>query len=335
MKTKVAITFDTEFSIAGAFADPANRKPVGPQCVLCEVNGKSHGLGFILDTLATSGVRATFFVEVFNSYYFGDEPMHGLASRIKAAGQDVQLHLHPCWTYFKDPDWKNRLAEDPPTDHMHSRPVEQLADWLADGVGIFERWQLGRPLALRTGSMMADRAVYRAMERVGLRMASNIGLALYRPDEPELHLFSGMHQVGDVTEACLLTYVDFGFGSHSHYRTLTITGASWEETRTLLLRAHESDVESVVILTHPFEYVKYSRVDFSDAVPNRINQQRLAALCRFLRANSDRFEAATMSDLAALPAPARPSPNVVLRVPPTRTLGRMLENGLNTRIRAL
>src|SRR5262245_41282220 len=301
VKTRVLITIDTEFSIAGTFADPANRKPVGEQAVLCEIDGKSHGLGFILETFAASGTRATFFVEAFNSYYFGDEPMRALASRIKAAGQDVQLHLHPCWTYFCNPDWKDRLKVDPPTDHMHGRSVEQLTRWLSDGIAIFERWGLGRPLALRTGSMMADLSVYRAMERVGMRMGSNIGLALYRPPDSELHLFSGIHQVGEVTEACLLTYVDFAVGSRVHYRTLTITGASWSETRALLERAHESGVESVVILTHPFEYVKYDSPDFSNLAPNRINQQRLASLCRFIRDNPDRYEAATIADLAAAP----------------------------------
>jgi hypothetical protein len=335
VKTRVLITVDTEFSIGGAFRDPVSKRPVGEQAVLCEIDGKSHGLGFILDTFAAFDTRGTFFVEALNTYYFGDGPMRALASRIRAAGQDVQLHLHPCWTYFKDPDWRNQLKVNPPTDHMHSRSVEQLVEWLADGIGIFERWGLGRPHALRTGSMMTDRSVYRAMERVGMRIASNIGLALYRPDDRELLLFSGLHQVGDVTEACLLTYVDFGFRGRNHYRTLTITGASSNETRTLLRRAHEAGVEFVVILTHPFEYVKYTQVDFGDAVPNRINQNRLTALCRFLDENRDRFESASMSDIAALPQPAGTMPNVLLRVPVTHTLTRMFENGLNSRIRAL
>ena len=45
MRTKVFITIDTEFSIGGAFVDPLAKSPIGAQNVLCEVNGRSEGLG--------------------------------------------------------------------------------------------------------------------------------------------------------------------------------------------------------------------------------------------------------------------------------------------------
>lgn len=303
--------------------------------VLCEIAGESHGLGFLLDTFATFGTKATFFVEAFNSYYFGDRPMRELALRIKAARHDVQLHLHPCWTYFKNPDWTDRLTSDPPSDHMNGRSVEQLKEWLADGVAIFERWGLGRPVALRTGSMIADRSVYRAMELVGIPFGSNIGLGVYRPDDPSLHFFSGVHRVGSVTEVCVLTYVDFAIGNYVHHRLLTITGASWKETQTLLLRAHESKVESVVILTHPFEYVKYDRPDFRGLLPNRINQRRLGRLCEFLRDHDDRYEVASFCDLASRPPASLSEPNVILKVPAQRVVERIVQNGLNSRLRGL
>ncbi len=335
MKTQVFLTIDTEFSIGGAFEDPEQNKPVGPRAVLCEVDGRSHGLGFLLDTLRASGIRATFFVEALNTYYFGDAPMRDLALSIKAAGHDVQLHVHPCWTYFKREDWPSHLKSDPPSDHMDRRSIEQVTEWLSAGVATFERWGVGRPAALRTGSLIADRTVYDAMERVGLRLSSNIGFGTHRPADSGLHFFSGIHRVGRVTELCVLTYADFQIGSRIHYRTLTITGTSFSEMRTLLLRAHESEVQSVVILTHPFEYVKYETSDFSDLRPNRINQRRLTLLGEFLRSNADRFETATFSDLAREPPPPSPGPDVVLRVPAQRMLGRMVQNGLNTRIRAL
>jgi len=335
MRTKVFITVDTEFSIGGAFVDPINNKPVGAQAVLCNIGEEAHGLGFLLDTFSRFGTRATFFVEAFNTYYFGDQPMREFALRIRAAGHDVQLHLHPCWTYFKNADWMDRLKSDPPTDHMTGRSVEQLTEWLSDGIAVFERWGIGRPIALRTGSLMVDRSVYQAMEAVGLRFASNVALALYLPDDRGLHFYSGIHQVGDVTEVCVLTYVDCSIGNKRHYRTLTITGSSWRETETLLLRAHESNVESVVILTHPFEYVKRRQSDFCRLRRNRINQLRLVRLCEFLRDNSDRYEVATMGDLALSPRATPRSTNVVLMVPATRTIERMLQNVLNDRIPAL
>ena len=143
MKTKVFVTIDTEFSIGGAFADPIRHQPVGAQVVLCEIGRKSQGLGFLLDTFARFGTKATFFVEALNTHYFGDPPMRDLALRIQAAGHDVQLHLHPAWTYFQNLDWMDRLQSDPPSDHMYGRTLDQLNQWLADGIAIFERWGLG------------------------------------------------------------------------------------------------------------------------------------------------------------------------------------------------
>ncbi len=335
MRTKVFITIDTEFSIGGAFNDPVHNKPIGPQAVLCEIDGKSHGLGFLLSTFAKYGINATFFIEAFNSYYFGDQPMRDLALRIKASGHDIQLHLHPCWTYFRNPDWIKCLKVDPPTDHMTGRSVAQLKQWISDGISIFERWGVGRPLALRTGSLMVDPAVYQAMQSCGLRFASNVGLAVYKPEDPDLHFFSGIHKVGEVTEVCILTYTDRSIGNMAHDRTLTITGASWHETKALLQRAHAANVESVVILTHAFEYVKCRQTDFSGLRRNRINQDRLDRLCEFLRDNPDRYRAMTMSELASEPRDVTYSANTILKAPLIPVAARMLQNLLNDRIPSL
>ncbi len=336
MKTKVFLTIDTEFSIAGAFADPVAFVPVGEQAVLCQVGQESHGLGFLLSTFQEYGIPATFFVEAFNAYYFGDAPMRDLALRIKAAGHDVQLHLHPCWTYFKNRDWVQELAVNPPTDHMNGRSLEQVKEWLGEGIAIFERWGLGRPIALRTGSLNTDRTVYQAMEEVGLKVGSNIALGVHVPEESDLHLYSGLHQIGQVLEACVLTYVDRQVGGRPHYRALTVTGASWAETRSLLLRAHAANVESVVVLTHPFEFVKYDAPGFTNVYRNRINQRRLRKLCAFLAENKDHFEVATVGQLASGVETSLPrGGNALLRAPWPQVVGRMLENALNDRIKSL
>lgn len=335
MKTKVFITIDTEFSIGGAFSDPIHNRPVGAQSVLCEIDGKSQGLSFLLDTFATFGVVATFFVEALNIHYFGDPPMRDLALRIKAAGHDVQLHLHPVWTYFKDPNWMTRLKSAPPHDPMYGRTLDELNQFLADGLASFERWGLERPVALRTGGLMVDRTVYQAMEATGIRVGSNVGLAVYWPDDPALHLFSGIHRIGSVVEACVTTYADLALGKYAHYKTLTITGSSWREIKTLLLRAHRSQVKSIVILTHPFEYVKYKSVDFSGLFPNWVNQRRLIRLCEFLQDHSDWFEVTTMAQLASASRMELSADNTILKVPMLHAIERMAQNGLNDRIAAL
>jgi hypothetical protein len=68
VRTEVAITIDTEFSVAGAFEDFERYKPIAEQMVDCAVDGKSEGLGFLLptfelETFEKYDVPATFFVE--------------------------------------------------------------------------------------------------------------------------------------------------------------------------------------------------------------------------------------------------------------------------------
>jgi hypothetical protein len=63
VRTEVAITIDTEFSVAGAFEDFERYKPIAEQMVDCAVDGKSEGLGFLLETYEKYDVPATFFVE--------------------------------------------------------------------------------------------------------------------------------------------------------------------------------------------------------------------------------------------------------------------------------
>ena len=147
-------------------------------------------------------------------------------------------------------------------------------------------------------------------------------------------MYSGLHQIGKVLEACVLTYIDRQIGSHIHHRCLTITGASWAETRSLLLRAHASNIESVVILTHPFEFVKYA-LGFTNMYPSRINQGRLRKLCAFLAENGDRFEVATIGQLASRTASAARGSNVLLKAPWWEVAGRMVENVLNDHVKFL
>ena len=120
----------------------------------------------------------------------------------------MQLHLHPVWTYFDHPQWQARLAQVQPSDHLHSRTIEQLVGWMQRGIDVFGQWGVAAPVALRTGNLNVDRNVYRAMSQVGLKIASNVGLAIFEPRETELRLNAGIHRIEGITELPVLTYTD-------------------------------------------------------------------------------------------------------------------------------
>src|SRR5262249_35577838 len=120
---------------------------IGAPMVTLAADGQEFGLGFILETLNAFGVTATFFVEALNYCYFGDEPMASLAERILEAGHDVQLHLHPCWLYFRDPLWRQSLGDLQPSDSCAGRSEAELDEMISLGLAAFARWGVPRPVA--------------------------------------------------------------------------------------------------------------------------------------------------------------------------------------------
>lgn len=92
----------TEPSITGAYVDPKRFKPLIHEPVWGEVAGKSKALGFLIRTLQKLSLEATFYIETANTRYFGQAPMGECARKLRAAGQDVQLHPHPTWLNFEN-----------------------------------------------------------------------------------------------------------------------------------------------------------------------------------------------------------------------------------------
>jgi peptidoglycan/xylan/chitin deacetylase (PgdA/CDA1 family) len=335
MRTQVAITIDTEFSIGGAFGDPERRTPLGIENVTCPVDGEEQGLGFLLDTFARHGTHATFFVEALQTSWFGNAPMESVVERILSANQDVQLHLHPCWTAFRDPDWKSRLGAGDPNDNCDGLPIAELKVLIEEGLAALERMGAPQPVALRTGNLRADRNVYRAMAECGLPLASNIGLGLNRPTDSALRLRGGRHWIEGILEVPVLSYIQPALGRTQADRLFTTTATSTQETEALLWAAREAGVQTVVLLTHPFEFIKGDRLDPGSQRANRINQRRLERLCAFLAEHHDQFESVSFGEAAPgwLAAPEEPEPR--LYAPLLPTLGRMVQNKANDLIPAL
>lgn len=328
MRTDVTITVDTEFSIAGAFDDFRRNKPLAEEAVYCAVNGRSQGLGFLLDVFQHYGIDATFFVEAINVRYFGDRRMGDIARRIAEAEQDVQLHVHPCWAAFRNGELPPELHH-ARNDSCAGRDAAELRDIIRIGLDAFDAWGLPRPVALRTGSFFSDMNVFRVMRKLGLPLASNVCLGVHRPREPELQLTGGRHFIEGVMELPVLSFEDMPGLRPGHLRPLQITACSLKEIKAVLWAAHEAGVENVVILTHPFEYVKRKDFRYRKLTRNRVNQRRLAGLCAFLKANERRFRAVSFGRggqewlaRGAAPAPA-------IRSGLGATVARMAENKIN------
>ena len=332
-QTRVCITIDVEFDIAGTFANPDRCKPIGTPSVKCLVNGAEVGLGFILNTLENFGLRGVFFIETLNTHYFGAGPMGDIAKEISRRGHDLGLHLHPVWTLFLDADWsevaKRQSIDSAVYDSMAALQLQEAKALIQSGLEMFSHWGLPQPSAVRAGGLMAGHEVYQAMADLNLPLASNIGYAIYRTKECSLHLYTGRHWVDGVMEIPVTSYIDFGWGRLAHWKLLTITGAGTSETRSVLSSARRTGTDPVVILTHSNEYFYRAPNEHGEARVNELTHQRLTDLCSYLRDHSDRFSVTTFREQSDAWRMEGETPNSRIRVTPWAAVHRLYENRIS------
>jgi peptidoglycan/xylan/chitin deacetylase (PgdA/CDA1 family) len=326
-KTQVVLTVDTEPSVAGALVPGGSHTPLIREPIAGWVNGESQGLGFILRTLRRHGLTATFFVETAHTHYFSDNAMGEYVEMLLDAGQDVQLHLHPCWLTFE------RRREDWPatvTDDCHHLPADRLLELIEHGADKITAWSGSRPTGMRTGNFSTSLSVFEAMSAAGLRYASNICLAVHRPPEPELALEGGAGEFCGVRELPVTCFRDVGPVGRGRLRPMAVTALRVEEQIDLLNAAHANGNAVVVILTHPFEFFKTRNFRYTDLRRNRITQKRLADLCSFLSRNSDRFDVVPLS--VAGDGIDEPQTWRQLHGNAFRSVARAVENVVNDRV---
>jgi len=323
MRTRVCITIDTEFSIGGAFADAA-RHPIAEPMVYCKVEDRSEGLGFMLDTFRRHGVQATFFTETLQRHYFKHDPMRAIVHEIRDNGHEIGLHLHPCWSVFQHQDWRTRIAALQRPDSFFGRSTADSVVLLEQGIQTFADWGLDRPKAFRSGNLQHDANLYKALAQVGIPYSSNIATAIFDSGDPAYRLYSGHHGCHGVVESPVLSFVDWSFGSRKHMKSLTIAGTSFDEMKTLLNKARAAGIDTVVILTHPFEYVHSRDTSFTRTRTQYVTQQRLRRLCQYLQRNDDKFESSGL--VHALDAHCAVSTrNDLLEVSLSQSLPRMIQ----------
>jgi hypothetical protein len=311
-----------EFSIGGAFRNAA-WEPVSEPAVWCNAGGRSEGLGYMLDTFRKYNIPATFFVETLQRIYFQHDPMREIVRRVHGEGHEVQLHTHPCWTVFRDSDWRSRIPIPDGIDDFNGMAVDESVSLLEQGLQVFSDWGVPRPHAFRSGNLQHDDNLYQALARVQIPYASNVGLAIYDSGDPQYKLYSGRHERHGVQEYPVLTFSDLNMGGLQHLKSLTIAGTSFQETASLLDEANRLQIPLVVILTHPFEFVHRRDLGFKQLSRHHLTQRRLLQLCQFLALHDDRFEACGFAEAAAA-CKHMPSENLLLESNLGQSLMRMV-----------
>jgi hypothetical protein len=290
---KVLITIDTEVHPArGQWRQDGLREEIAQYLDGFTPRG-SFGLDHQLSVLARHGLRGVFFVEALAATELGTPFLTATVSKIRTAGQEVQLHLHTEWLqYLSRPLLDGRRG-----DNIRDFTEEEQGTLLGEGLRNLKTAGAPEACAFRAGNYGADSRTLRAMLKAGLRYDSSWNKAyLGRPcgiDAPEALL--GPTRLEGVWEIPIAFFEDYP----GHHRHAQLAACTFEEMRGALEQAHERGFPTFVIVSHSFELVWRGVARGRPASPRTVVIRRFEQLCAFLSANRDRFETTGFADLGA------------------------------------
>jgi hypothetical protein len=297
MATRVLLTVDTE--LRWDWRDSSWQENLA-----LSFDPAGVGVAYQLQRLAAHGLKACFFVDPMPALVYGIEPIRRMVEPILAAGQEVQLHVHPSWA-----DPANPVFELTGLDRQAQHDLIRTARDLLVEAGA------PSPIAFRSGSYAADLATLEALSALGIRYdSSHNGSHHPWPSALPLHprltapvLLEGVVEVP-------VTHIEPRPGSLRH---LQICAVSFDEMRAALIHAADKDHPAATLVGHSFELAARG-----GKRPNPTLVRRFERLCGFLSAERERMPTAFFSDLADLPLDAAASP---MRSGAIRTAARMAQ----------
>jgi hypothetical protein len=299
MTTRVLLTIDTELRWDWHLRGASWRENLA-----LSFDPAGVGVSYQLARLAAHGLKACFFVDPMPALLYGIEPIRLMVEPILAAGQEVQLHLHPSWA-----DPKNPVFELTGLDRQRQHELIRTARDLLIEAGA------PTPGAFRSGSYAADTATLEALAALGIGYDSSHN-GSHHPDPSDLPLDPGRIAPAliDGIVEIPVTQIEQRPGSLRH---LQICAVSFGEMRAALLHAADAGHPIVNIVGHSFELaVRGGRR------ANPLVVRRFEKLCGFLAGQAERMPTAAFSDLADLPLDAEAFP---LRSGTLRTASRMAQ----------
>lgn len=269
--TPVFLTIDTELAwrhhVARLDTDALFDRSIEPAGV---------GIAYQLEVLARHGLKACFFVDPSPALLFGPEPIRRVVSAILAAGQEVQLHLHP--------NWRGATAGDGGASHgkfeLIDFGMEQQRALIAQARDLLVAAGAPQPVAFRAGSYSANDDTLRALASLGFRYDSSHNGAEHpwpsAIDLPRTQIAPLMHQ-GVIEVPVTLIHDRPG-----RQRNFQICALSTGEMAAALDHAVAGRHAVVTIVSHSFELANRAGTR-----PNSVHVRRFEALCAMLAARRD------------------------------------------------
>lgn len=281
--TPVFLTVDTEFAwrhhAAGLDVETIYARSLEPAGV---------GLGYQLARLAEHGLKACFFVDPMPALVFGLSPIQRMVETILAAGQEVQLHLHPNWTGAEAGDRGAHYGR----FQMHEYTLAEQTGLITGAIDLLVAAGAPRPIAFRAGGYAANADTLRALAALGFVYDSSHNGA--EPAESRIGLPPS--RIAPIEQELIEVPVTVIEDAPGMWRTFQLCALSGLETEAALDHAAAHGHAAVTIVSHGFELA--NRLGTR---ANAVHVRRFDTLCRLLAARADRLPTMHFADRPALP----------------------------------
>ena len=283
MTTPVFLTIDTELMwshhVAGLDLATQVERSLDPAGV---------GIGYKLEMFARYGLKATFFVDPMPTMVFGLDAIRPTVEAILAAGQEVQLHLHPNWTAARVGDGGARYAR----FELYEYSLDEQRALIAGATELLKTCGAPHPVAFRAGSYSANDDTLTALASLGFRYDSSHNGA----DDSRDAIALSPRQIAPierhgVTEVPVTLIEDVP----GNLRQFQICALSQGEMAAALDHAAAQSHGAVVIVSHSFELANRSGTR-----ANSMHVGRFSALCEALAGASDTLPTTHFRDLPRL-----------------------------------
>ena len=294
--TPVFLTIDTELMwrhhAAGLSPELVAQRSLEPAGV---------GVGWQLAQLAEHRLKACFFVDPLPVRIYGADTFRRIVAAILAAGQEVQLHLHPNWTHARLGDasahGRFELID-------HSRDEQQAL--LAEAAALLVELGAPPPVAFRAGSYAANDATCDALAALGFAYdSSHNGSEHPWPSAIGLdrRCIAPRHHHG-LTEVPV-TLIEDAPGRLRHFQICALSSG---EMRAALDHAAGAGHAAVTIVSHGFELANRAGTR-----ANGVHVRRFLRLCAMLAERREQLPTVHFADRPPLrldaddrPLPASP-----------------------------
>jgi peptidoglycan/xylan/chitin deacetylase (PgdA/CDA1 family) len=281
MATRVLLTVDTELvwrhHAAGLGWQENFKRSYDPAGV---------GIPHQLKLLADHDLKACFFVDPMPALVHGLDPIRRMVDPILAAGQEVQLHIHPFWAHLAEAEEGGERRELAAFDLEAQRALILQARDLLVAAGA------PSPIAFRAGSYAANAATLEALASLGIRFDSS-----HNGSQPGLSQLPFHPTLVTPRESAGIIEIPVSQIEElpGRLRHLQICAVSLRELTRALVHAAREGHPVTTVVSHSFELATRDGLR-----PNGVVYRRFLGLCRFLADRRDSMPTAWFSDLDTL-----------------------------------